>query len=247
MNMEYYHNYKIVKVIDENGNEREIDYTDNIKDILTCENAIEQVNKEISELREWIDNNKPTNKKMIYKLMPLYAPLLGATFSCYLSPIIIPEITNDITGKFIPLAIEGAIVGLIFSLVYSGADILSSKAIKKEYNGKLAELYAMEEIVKDMNYSLEKLNDTKNISKNDEFEINNIERVVLDPENTLKTLKFYRDLFNSIGYNERKYIKYYNKGILDSKLSKKYDKDDAEVAKKYIEDRAKVLRKEKKF
>ncbi len=48
MNMEYYHNYKIVKVRDENGNEREIEYTDNIEDILTCENVIEQAGIELS-------------------------------------------------------------------------------------------------------------------------------------------------------------------------------------------------------
>ena len=48
MNMEYYHNYKIVIVRDENGNEREIEYTDNIEDILTCENVIEQAGIELS-------------------------------------------------------------------------------------------------------------------------------------------------------------------------------------------------------
>ena len=40
---------------------------------------------------------------------------------------------------------------------------------------------------------------------------------------------YYEYLFNSIGYNERKYIKYYNKGILDSKLSQKYNEDDVEL------------------
>ena len=52
MNMEYYHNYKVVKVRDENGNEREIEYTDNIKDILTCENVIEQAGVELSKIQK---------------------------------------------------------------------------------------------------------------------------------------------------------------------------------------------------
>ena len=67
MNMEYYHNYKIVKVRDENGNEREIEYTDNIKDILTCENVIEQAGVELCKIQKWLSNHEP-EKQTVYGL-----------------------------------------------------------------------------------------------------------------------------------------------------------------------------------
>ena len=33
MNQEFYHNYDIAKVVDELGNEKTVDYSDNLKDI----------------------------------------------------------------------------------------------------------------------------------------------------------------------------------------------------------------------
>ena len=94
-------------------------------------------------------------------------------------------------------------------------------------------------------YSIEQLEELNNkkTNVNDDYKSNDIILEKLNPDFTQEWLEYYEYLFNSIGYNERKYIKYYNKGILDSKLSKKYVEDDVGLAKKYIEDRAKVLKK----
>ncbi len=241
MNIEYYHNYKIVKVRDENGNEREIEYTDNIKDILTCENVIEQAGIEVSKIQKWLNNHEPEKtNSLLFKTMPIYMPIVVGGITYAVSPLVVGD-NNDLKSIFVVSSVFGmTLISGMCSIINS----LGNTVSVKEYNGKKAELYAIMEIFKDSIERLEKLNNKKtNVA--DDYKSNDIILEKLNPDFTLEWLEYYEYLFNSIGYNERKYIKYYNKGILDSKLSQKYNEDDVELAKKYIEGRAKVLKKEK--
>ena len=243
MNMEYYHNYKIVKVRDENGNEREIEYTDNIKDILTCENVIEQAGIEVSKIQKWLNNHEPEKTNSLwFKTMPIYMPIVVGGITYAASPLVVGD-NNDLKSIFVISSVCGmTVISGLASIINSFGNIVSVK----EYSGKKAELYAIMEIFKDSIERLEKLNNKKtNVA--DDYKSNDIILEKLNPDFTLEWLEYYEYLFNSIGYNERKYIKYYNKGILDSKLSQKYNEDDVELAKEYIEDRAKRLRKENIF
>ena len=89
------------------------------------------------------------------------------------------------------------------------------------------------------------LNNTKNVSKNNSSNLNDIKRELLRPDIALDWLKHYKSLFNMLGSNENRYMRYYNKGILEDKLSKRYDEKDISLAKDYFEERAKVLSKKK--
>ena len=248
MNMEYYHNYKIVKVRDENGNEREIEYTDNIKDILTCENVIEQAGVELSKIQKWLNNHEPEiTNNLFFKTMPIYMPIVVGGITYAVSPLVVGD-NNDLKSIFVVSSVFGMTVILgMYSIINSFGNKAGNIVSTKEYSGKKAELYAMMEIFKDSIERLEKLCNNKKTSVGDSYKSNDIVLEKLNPDFTQEWLEYYEYLFNSIGYNERKYIKYYNKGILDSKLSKKYVEDDVELAKKYIENRAKVLKKEKNF
>ncbi len=248
MNMEYYHNYKIVKVRDENGNEREIEYTDNIKDILTCENVIEQAGVGLSKIQKWLNNHEPEiTNNLFFKTMPIYMPIVVGGITYAVSPLVVGD-NNDLKSIFVVSSVFGMTVILgMYSIINSFGNKVGNIVSTKEYSGKKAELYAMMEIFKDSIERLEKLCNNKKTSVGDSYKSNDIVLEKLNPDFTQEWLEYYEYLFNSIGYNERKYIKYYNKGILDSKLSKKYVEDDVELAKKYIENRAKVLKKEKKF
>ena len=248
MNMEYYHNYKIVKVRDENGNEREIEYTDNIKDILTCENVIEQAGVGLSEIQKWLNNHEPEiTNNLFFKTMPIYMPIVVGGITYAVSPLVVGD-NNDLKSIFVVSSVFGmTVISGMYSIINSFGNKVGNIVSTKEYSGKKAELYAMMEIFKDSIERLEKLCNNKKTSVGDSYKSNDIVLEKLNPDFTQEWLEYYEYLFNSIGYNERKYIKYYNKGILDSKLSKKYVEDDVELAKKYIENRAKVLKKEKKF
>ena len=248
MNMEYYHNYKIVKVRDENGNEREIEYTDNIKDILTCENVIEQAGVELSKIQKWLNNHEPEiTNNLFFKTMPIYMPIVVGGITYAVSPLVVGD-NNDLKSFFVVSSVFGmTVISGMYSIINSFGNKVRNIVSAKEYSGKKAELYAMMEIFKDSIERLEKLCNNKKTSVGDSYKSNDIVLEKLNPDFTQEWLEYYEYLFNSIGYNERKYIKYYNKGILDSKLSKKYVEDDVELAKKYIENRAKVLKKEKKF
>ena len=248
MNMEYYHNYKIVKVRDENGNEREIEYTDNIKDILTCENVIEQAGVELSKIQKWLNNHEPEiTNNLFFKTMPIYMPIVVGGITYAVSPLVVGD-NNDLKSIFVVSSVFGmTVISGMYSIINSFGNKVGNIVSTKEYSGKKAELYAMMEIFKDSIERLEKLCNNKKTSVGDSYKSNDIVLEKLNPDFTQEWLEYYEYLFNSIGYNERKYIKYYNKGILDSKLSKKYVEDDVELAKKYIEDRVKVLKKEKKF
>ena len=246
MNMEYYHNYKIVKVRDENGNEREIEYTDNIEDILTCENVIEQAEIELSKIQKWLNNHEPEKtNSLLFQTMPIYMPIVVGGITYAASPLVVGD-NNDLKSIFVISSVFGmTVISGLASIINSFGNKVWNIVSVKEYSGKKAELYAIMELFKDSIERLKELCNNKKTSVGDNYNSNDIVLEKLNPDFTLEWLEYFECLFNSIGYNESKYIKYYNKGILDSKLSQKYVEDDVEIAKKYIEDRAKVLRKEK--
>ena len=244
--MEYYHNYKIVKVRDENGNEREIEYTDNIEDILTCENVIEQAEIELSKIQKWLNNHEPEKtNSLLFQTMPIYMPIVVGGITYAASPLVVGD-NNDLKSIFVVSSVFGmTVISGLASIINSFGNKVGNIVSVKEYSGKKAELYAIMEIFKDSIERLKELCNNKKTSVGDNYNSNDIVLEKLNPDFTLEWLEYFECLFNSIGYNESKYIKYYNKGILDSKLSQKYVEDDVELAKKYIEDRAKVLKKEK--
>ena len=131
------------------------------------------------------------------------------------------------------------------SSLYTLVSNLGNSVNIKEYKGKQAELYAMEDILKGAKEKLHDLNNTKNVSKNNSSNLNDIKRELLRPDIALDWLEHYKSLFNMLGSNENRYMRYYNKGILENKLSKRYDEKDISLAKDYFEERAKVLSKKK--
>ena len=80
---------------DENGNEREIEYTDNIKDILTCENVIEQAGVELCKIQKWLSNHEPEKTNSLwFKTMPIYMPIVVGGITYAASPLVVGD-NND--------------------------------------------------------------------------------------------------------------------------------------------------------
>lgn len=92
MNKEYIYNDGKVTIIDELGKMKTEEYYDNIDKVLTEENAIEIMEKEIEKIKnEW--KKYETNKKD--KLL-LLVPLLGGGIISLIAPLlIITTITNQ--------------------------------------------------------------------------------------------------------------------------------------------------------
>ena len=174
MNMEYYHNYKIVKVRDENGNEREIEYTDNIKDILTCENVIEQAGVELSKIQKWLNNHEPEiTNNLFFKTMPIYMPIVVGGITYAVSPLVVGD-NNDLKSIFVVSSVFGMTVILgMYSIINSFGNKVGNIVSTKEYSGKKAELYAMMEKFKDSIEQLEELNNKKT-NVTDDYKSNDI-------------------------------------------------------------------------
>lgn len=242
MNYEFYHNYEIAKVVDELGRERTVDYDDNIYEILSIENVIELVEGEIIKLQKWLNNHQPDNKNNLWiNLMPVYMPAIAGGVCYLVSPLVVGD-DNNLKSLFIICGTAGIVM---VSSLYTLVSNLGNSVNIKEYKGKQAELYAMEDILKGAKEKLQDLNNTKNVSKNNSSNLNDIKRELLRPDIALDWLKHYKSLFNMLGSNENRYMRYYNKGILENKLSKRYDEKDISLAKDYFEGRAKMLSKKK--
>ena len=132
MNMEYYHNYKIVKVRDENGNEREIEYTDNIKDILTCENVIEQAGVELCKIQKWLSNHEPEKtNNLLFKTMPIYMPIVVGGITYAASPLVVGD-NNDLKSFFVISSVCGmTVISGLASIINSFGNIVSVKQQKR--------------------------------------------------------------------------------------------------------------------
>lgn len=64
-----------------------------------------------------------------------------------------------------------------------------------------------------------------------------IETKKVDDKEEISQLLSYGSLYYDCGYNENKYIKYYQKGILNKKLLGRYTEYGVELIEDYLEDK----------
>lgn len=246
MNIEYIlYKDKDVIVEDENGNKRVIQYQDNIKELLTQENLVEELETELANLETSLietERLKNVTKKAIP--YPFYAMLLGYGGGAMLISQLISGEEAIVQTIFGPASIytavgvtSGTVVIPLFGLI-SILDYQNYKTYQKRENGLQAKLSALKQILSKEKEILTELKNDKTDRKNDfdqEFRCIRIE----EPEK-LYLLREDLRLYYDCGYNERKYLKFYDKGILSIKLQKSYLPHRIKLAEEYLEEKRKV-------
>lgn len=253
MNKEYtYIDEKIVLVKDENGIQKPIEYYDNLDEILVQENLIETIEDKISSLEEKSEDYKKYNKKHYIPIM-LPMSILATTIGV---PAIAYWISNGNTNMY--TSSVNTIFGTINEAVFYGCascigflpcTLLIEHGIYREYKNSI-------KIEKGINSELEFLKQQIVIEKQKLFKLqsekiknntnNRFESVEVNDLEKLRILKNWLNLYYDLGYNEKKYYKYYLQGKLDNKLDKLYNNTEIQIAKKHLEEKGPILVKKTK-
>ncbi len=250
MNREYIYKDGKALIIDENDNQKNVDYYDNLDDVLVQEDVIEVLESEIKQLEEELSSYKKPSKFSRWSWILM--PFLIFTFV----PLIFSQIMGPVFGmdRVVNAAIFGSIkamdlAGLIMSFTFSPFGALLSlksyikeKEIDKQLKGKETQLeYSKKELV-ELKEGLNELKlDKTNSKKTEEFYVSKV-----DSKEELKKLRNYLIFCYKLGYNEQKYFKYYQQGKLESYLEKTTTDTGIEFINKHFEEKGPTLVKKKK-
>lgn len=244
MNKEYSYYDGIVIVKDDKDNQKPVEYTDKLDDILVQENLIETIENDIKDLEYEKRQYKYIKSKAFippFSIVCILFIMVAPSFIYYYfgdTSIYIREV-NTIFGtikssSFYQLVLTLGVLPL-FSLIDAfiiwnhkhflkrgkGIDQgleFSRKQLEKEKE-KLNELIQKQEKVKrEENFAVEKINDAEK----------------------LREFKNMLYLYYNIGKNYKKYSKYYKQGILEEKLKKKYTSEEIEFSKEILKEQGPV-------
>lgn len=222
-------------------------YYEGLEEVLVQENIIETIEKEIPNLEEKIDSckidaewkRKRSKEMFLVGLMvsPILALLfLGFDFSIdafsfpfsFMSGVRI--ISKYMLGS---LVFSSVFFGTFSLLMYSG-----SKDEIKMARGFESKLSILRKKLPEEKKKLEELQLSKEKSVSDHSCINsNPIRIKIEDKQVLKQLRDELSFYEYCGYYENKFVKDYQKGILDEKLRKNYSEDEIAQIHDYLEER----------
>lgn len=237
-------------VLDENDNQDMVSNTDNLLEILETENFIELLEKTIKEYEEEYGSEKKESKlSKLYYLAPVLIANLVAIFGVLgigkyfgVDDTLVDTIFGEMTKK--GLLLTSMVPGLTFmGGLLSLMEYNSYIGFKKNRNGERAKAEAAKKELEVQKEKLDELKKDKTLSPENskcftKKDINNkkINSIVTN----------FLDFYYTVGYNEEKYLRYYEKGILEKKLEKSFSDDTIECVKEYLDENASVLEKNRK-
>ena len=239
MNKTIINENKICIVEDENGNKKEVEYSDNLENILIQENVIESLNNKKEILQKNIDKNtvlKNQKKKYHNKLKKV---LVGLNL---FTPISIYLICNNIgcseiiLKNFNGLSLTSLITAfsfsstLLLSNVINQFDRLHIKAIENKLHGGIASLEYVNKDLEKQKENLSKLNNEKTYNNKN---IN--ERVLtVDSSEKLEVQRQYLELYYFCGFYYNNLLKKYRKGNLRKKMADPYNEEGLDAIEEYF-------------
>lgn len=240
MNKEYIYINGNVVVKDELGNQKPIEYSDNIDEILKKENIIEAIENRLNVLR-CSDNQF---KKIKFKdFIPWLLIILSSFF------LIIPGYMI-LKSHFEYIILSEKVISLIKGMfLFSGCTFFISIIhtiwyyvnFKITKSGNDKELELLEKRLNIEKENLIKLKKDKTVTKeNKEFRV-----VKINSLEDLKKIRKYCDLYYKLGILEKKYLKYYQENILTKKLSKYYNDEELKIIEDYFKEKEFTLVKKK--
>jgi len=241
MNKKYiYINGKVI-VIEENGNKKLIEATDNIEEVLIQENFVETIEDEINKIEvESNKYNKNKNREKAKIIAPIILSILlpiitiPTTFAIIgLGNNVLATFVNSVSGEMIAL-ITAAITGMsiIPGMLLTGYLKSNYKIEEKEEKGRQKILESLKKGLKVAKEDLLKLKNNKTNNK----KIQNSSIKKIDNKIYQKELEEHIDFCYDLGYNEEKYTKHYQKhGDLPKAAQKRHNEGYQNLMKEYLE------------
>lgn len=229
MNKECVYVDEKIVVSDENGNNRIIQNSDRINEILVQENVVEVIEEKTLELKEKLIKNK-VSKHFIpdYFLTTICGLIISVLVFKYVYKLNI--LTDPMIGPFNAIFLMGGIIIPAFSL-FDIFGYVDYKQKKKENHGDILEYNYLSKKLEQEKSKLEELKKEQVIiSEPQEFKVEKV-----DDLERLKELRNKLSLYNSLGYNMDKYYRYYQSGRLEEKLSGQYDESSISEIREYFE------------
>lgn len=201
---------------------------------------IESIEKKLTEKRKELKKKKNyqknAKKQIIWPVIIFFVASLAI-------PILLDKLLgiNEIveSGRLFAgmkqITMHTIITVPIFTVIGGAMSLISFgeyKNLKKEIKGTQNEIYFLKEELEENKNVLIKLNNTKNAENDKNITANRIERV--EDRRVLENLRNHLTLLHSMGINEQKYLKYYQKGVLRKKLGKEWNEAGIKLMEKYI-------------
>ena len=227
MNKEYICEGSYAVVTDEFGDKKQMEYSENIEEILVQENLIEQMEIELRTIIYARRHNNNISFKLLTKslIVLLAIPLILVIFPLILGFINLNMISliELLSGILIP-----GYLG--FFLIY---EYNNTNKTNKGYENQI------EFLKKQISLEQEKLNELKqNKAKKQKVAVS---KRVNDIEE-LKKLKELLLVYYNCGYYSDRYSKYLERGKLRTKLSKTFSEEQIDLTIKHLEGKGKVLK-----
>ena len=232
-------------VSDENGNYKEMDYKDNIDEILVEENVIEKMNDKIEKLENILKNKKERKRFIPISLIDLllaYIAMSAVVFALFgTNPFVsnIDTIFGSVKEFYVYLVAISVVAIPAFGIGFI-KEYVDYKDDRAKYNALKIELDFLKSKIEKEKVKLETL-------RNAETKSNNLKGVTsskVDDKEALEESKRYFELYRDLGFNLDKFNKYYKRGVLEDKLSK-FDEEFATITKEYYEENGPKLIKKR--
>lgn len=234
---------------DEFGNQRIIEPYINLEEVLIQENIIEKTENKI----EYLELMKKKFSKLPKKYFP-YAFLTAIIISFLVSLYVVYLINNfsniNLNDQIITifnLMIKEKDLGLILVnliCIVGGTGIsfleyFEYKQNKKKIKGITTELSYLKKILKKQKEDLKEIKNKNQEIRTDSSFISK----KIDDSYDLQELKEWMNFYYSLGYDEKKFLKYIRKGILDEKLEKDYTPGGIAIVKEHFENKKLVKKR----
>lgn len=241
MNKEYILKDGKALIIDDTNNDETIKYYDNLDNVLIKENLIETIEESIKSLEK--KESKLTNDINYQKKQRKYTIYFSLSLSIILT-ILVSILGGNITliERIIStLTLSGMVVVpscfIVAGLVYIIDTFEINKLIHQKTGVNSQLKFLKKELAKEielkdkLKMDLSCTNNTINLKR---IKVNDIEAL---KELREKVLQYYH-----IGYNKKKFNKYYQ----NNELEEIVDKEDIELVKEILEEKGPILAKKKK-
>jgi hypothetical protein len=247
MNKSYTYVDGSIVIADEKGVQKQGLDSNNIDEILIIENVIETIENRLSKKGTELENTKSYNKAN--KNTPILIAI-GMPIFMFLSCLVIghllglTEVKQTIFGMMRSDLIMGIASTIVFIPISTLAGLYIHASLKrnlKTINGLEVEIDFLTHQLENEKNHLAQLESKKEVdlSKKEGFYVKEI-----SDEKPLSQLKNLSICHFNCAYNEKKYLKLYRKGLLESKLKSKYGTN-YEYVEKYIGEKVKTLKAER--
>ena len=231
-----------VLVEDENRKKKEVQYQDNIEEILYEENVIESIGNKRNEL---IYKKARINLKLKKKTNKVFRIIL--ILSSIISAVIIPQTMISTTALLGVFHVKDVvtIALLIASIAFNVFDVVSEKKEKENLRKETSAITCeLEFLYKQLDKEKEKLEELNN-NKTKENIPEGLKISKINDRDLLENIKHNLELHYNLGYNLEQYYKYLEDGILEEKINEEYSQSDVDNAIEFLEEKGLMLSRRK--